>query len=81
MAEAVVAPLRPRLLDLAGASAYLSLDPGYLRALIKQGQLARVPVRLGPDRRGRRADGYLRRVLVDVADLDRLVETWKRSAP
>jgi hypothetical protein len=76
-AEHSVAPLRPRLLTLDAAAAYLSLDPGYLRGLIKQGQLARIQVRLGPDRRGRRADGVLRRILVDVADLDALVARWK----
>jgi hypothetical protein len=72
-----VAPLRPRLLDLDGAAAYLGLRPWNVRELVRAGTLARVSVPLGPDRRGRRADGNLRRVLVDVVDLDRLVDTWK----
>jgi hypothetical protein len=76
-----VAPLRPRLLDLEGAATYLGLRPWNVRELIARGSLPRVAVLLGPDRRGRRAEGRLRRILVDVADLDRLVDAWKATPP
>jgi hypothetical protein len=75
-----VLPLRPRLVDLAGAAAYMVVKPWHVRDLIRSGALARVSVPLGPDRRGRRADGRLRRVLVDVDDLDQLVAAWKVDA-
>jgi hypothetical protein len=75
-----VAPLRARLLDLDGAARYLALKPWHVRDLIRTGALARVSVPLGPDRRGRRANGRLRRVLVDVEDLDCLVAMWKAGS-
>ena len=76
-AGGLVAPLRPRLVDLEGAAAYLAVKPWNVRELIRLKLLPRVAVPLGPDRRGRRADGRLRKVLIDVADLDRLVDAWK----
>jgi hypothetical protein len=75
-----VAPLRPRLVGLDVAALYLAVKPWHVRDLIRLGILPRVAVPLGPDRRGRRADGRLRKVLVDVADLDRLIEAWKVGA-
>jgi hypothetical protein len=60
---------------------YLGIKPWDLRALIRIGALTPVRVALGPDRRGRRADGQLRRVLVDLRDLDALVDAWKAGAP
>jgi hypothetical protein len=62
-----------------GQAGYLALKPWHIRDLIRLGVLARVTVPLGPDRRGRRADRRLRRVLVDVRDLDFLVDTWKNA--
>jgi hypothetical protein len=32
---------------------------------------------LPPDRRGRRQDGKLRKLLFDLRDLDELIEVWK----
>jgi len=65
-------PLAPRLLDVAGAAAYLSLKPGTIRALVHGGVLRRVRIPL-PDH------GELRRVLLDRSDLDRLVEVSKEA--
>lgn len=60
----------PRLLDLESAGAYLGVSPWTVRHLIAAGTLARVRIPL-PNR------GELRKVLLDRADLDRLVEAWK----
>jgi hypothetical protein len=60
----------PRLLDVESAAAYLSLKPGTIRGLVHGGVLRRVRIPL-PDH------GELRRVLLDRAALDRLVEVWK----
>jgi hypothetical protein len=61
----------PRLLDIAGAAAYLGgISPWTIRDLIANGTLKRVRVPL-PN------GGELRRVLLDREDLDRLVTSWK----
>lgn len=66
----------PRLLDVAAAAAYLGgLSVPTVRALIADGVIP--AVRLPALRR--RGEG-MRRVLVDVRDLDRLIESWKESA-
>lgn len=64
----------PRLLDVHGAAAYLSVSTWTLRQLVSRGVLRRVliPVANGRD---------LRKVLLDREDLDRLVEAWKEQAP
>ena len=62
--------LAPRLLDVESAAIYLSVKPGTVRGLVHGGVLRRVRIPL-PDH------GELRRVLLDRADLDRLVEAWK----
>lgn len=62
--------LAPRLLDVDRAAVYLSLKPGTIRGLVHGGVLRRVRIPL-PDH------GELRRVLLDRADLDRLVDAWK----
>ncbi len=56
----------PRLLDLPGAAAYLSLSPRFVRVLVERGDL--VSVRIG------------RRLLFDVQDLDQLVQRWKAES-
>jgi len=65
----VVAQVR-RLLDLAGAAAYLSVSPWTVRDLDAAGVLKRVRVPL-------RNAGELRKVLYDREDLDRLITQWK----
>lgn len=60
----------PRLLDLGGAAAYLSVSPWTIRDMLSAGTLSRVLV---PGGNGRE----LRKLLFDRADLDRLVDTWK----
>lgn len=67
---ASVGTLTPRLLDLEGAAAYLGLSTWTIRDLLDNGTLQRVRV---PLPRGRE----LRRVLVDVRDLNRLVDQAK----
>lgn len=65
-------PIQPRVLDVRSAATYLSLSPWSIRCLIANGTLRRVRVAL-PN------GGEMRKVLVDRADLDRLVETWKEQ--
>ena len=67
----------PRLLGLDDAARYLSVNPWLLRELIAAGAIRRVEISLPPDRRGRRALGVVRKVLLDVRDLDALVERAK----
>jgi len=67
-----IAPLAPRLLDLAAAACYLSVSPWVVRDLEHAGKLRRVRLDLG------KRD--VRRVLYDVADLDALVDNSKESA-
>lgn len=59
----------PRLLDLGMAARYLGdLAPRTIRGLLGRGLLHQVHI------------PGLRRTLIDRADLDRLVETWKDPA-
>jgi excisionase family DNA binding protein len=64
----------PRLLDLPGAAAYLSVSVWTLRDMLAAGTLraVRLPGAGGRD---------LRRVLIDARDLDALVEISKEAAP
>jgi hypothetical protein len=67
----------PRLLPLPAAAWYLGISLFSLRDVVKSDGLRPVPVPLPPDRRGRRQDGQLRKLLFDVRDLDQLIEAWK----
>lgn len=69
-ADPVVLP--PRLLDVAGAARYLSISPSRLRTLVWSGMLRRVRVPL-PN------GGEMRKILLDMRDLDVLVERWKED--
>jgi hypothetical protein len=64
-----VAPIPPRVLDLAGAAAYLGVSPWVIRDLEHAGRLQRVRLDLG-----RR---QVRKLLYDVRDLDALIERAK----
>jgi hypothetical protein len=68
-----VAPVSPRLLDRAGAARYCAVAADTIDRLIAAGTLR--PVRL-PNGQG----GDLRRVLLDRADLDRLIDSMKAEA-
>ena len=70
---AAAAGLPPRLLDVGGAAAYLNVSSWSIRDLIASGRLPRVRLPLGGDRE-------LRRLLVDVRDLDNLVDVAKETA-
>ena len=59
-----------RLLDLPSAAAYLACSTWTLRDLVAAGTLRRVRVPLP-------GGSELRKVLLDRADLDRLIEAWK----
>ncbi len=62
----------PRLLDLAGAAAYLGISKSAVRHLVNGGHLSRVllpPISL--------SQGRLDRFLVDKAELDAMVERSK----
>jgi hypothetical protein len=63
-------PLQPRLLDLRAAGFYSGLSYWTVRDLVNAGTLPRVRVPL-PN------GGEVRRVLVERADLDRLLDAWK----
>jgi hypothetical protein len=70
---AAVAPIAPRLLDVAGAARYLSVADDTVRDLDSRGVLRRVRLPGAGDR-------DLKRVLFDREDLDRLIETRKDEA-
>lgn len=71
--EAVsVSRVAARLVDAEGAAMYLAISPRTIRALITEGVIpvVRPPAVL---RRGE----CLRRILIDLLDLDALIERWK----
>ncbi len=66
----------PRLLDLDGAAAYLSISKSAVRHLVSGGHLSRVLLpRISPSQQGR-----LDRFLVDKTELDAMVERSKELA-
>jgi len=66
-----VAPITPRLLDVAGTAAYLGgIAEDSVRDLDARGVLRRVRLPGAGDR-------DMRRCLYDVRDLDALIEAWK----
>jgi len=67
-----IVPCHPRLLNLHDAAIYLGLSQFTVRELEQQGVLSRVRIPL-------RNHGELRKVLLDKADLDRLIEAWKEG--
>lgn len=73
IADAVAAKLEPKsarkLYDLKAAGEYLSLPPRSVYKLIREGKIPRVKL-----------SEEARRVLVDVADLDRAIEKAKQLA-
>jgi hypothetical protein len=62
-----------RLMDLHGAAAYLGISYWSLRDLVAAGEIPTVQPPAPTGRKGQR----LRRVIVDIRDLDALIETWK----
>ena len=70
----VSAILSPRLVDRAGAAAYLAVSKETLDRLIQTGKLhvCRLPVERG--KHGRGVNGSNRRVLLDLREIDRLIE-------
>jgi excisionase family DNA binding protein len=73
LAEAVAAKLQPKsprkLYDLKAASVYLGLPPRSVYKLIRNGKIPRVKL-----------SEEARRVLIDVADLDRIIDRAKELA-
>ena len=69
-AVAPQASVLPRLLDLHGTAAYLSLSDWTVRALEFNGILPRVRVPVNEQK-------DMRKLLFDRLDLDRLVDSWK----
>jgi len=65
--------LPPRVLDLQGAAAYLSVSLRTVERLVAAGTLRRVRVPLPNDA------GELRKTLVDRQDLDDLVRAWRET--
>ena len=74
-----VAPGWPRLLDVRQAAAYLNVSPWTLREFINDGSIPTVrlprPHTVRMRKRGAISD-TVRRLLIDRADLDTLVERW-----
>jgi hypothetical protein len=80
----------PRLMSLELAAVYVGLSPAMLREYINDGSL-RVTRPIRPQthraygiRAGRRtrravASDVVRRLLVDIRDLDRLVDQWRQD--
>ncbi len=73
-----VDPVQPRLLDLAGAAAYMAVSPWTIRQWEGEGALPRVRILL-PVTNKRRA-GECRKLLFDREDLDQLIERSTESA-
>ena len=69
-----LAPVHPRLLDLHATAAYLGVSEWTIRDLEGAGVLPRVRLPL-PNHK------ELRKILFDVHDLDRLIDTWKEQIP
>ena len=72
LAMQAIAPVHPRLLDLHGTAAYLGVSAWTIRDLESAGVLLRVRLPL-PNRK------ELRKILFDIQDLDRLIDTWKEE--
>jgi len=66
----------PRLLSVEAAAQYLSVSSWSIRDYIASGRLPAVHLP-APRGQGR----TIRRVLIDRADLDALVDAWKERAP
>jgi hypothetical protein len=65
-------PLARRLVDDKFAADFLGLSRSQFRALVSAGRIPRVVVPAEDDR-------PLRRLLVDIEDLNRLIAAWKRT--
>ena len=73
----------PRLLSVEQAGQYLGVSVWTIREFINDGSIKAVPLPRPETlrQRERRALGdTVRRLLIDRADLDELVESWKRRA-
>ncbi len=69
-AQQAMAPIPPRLLDLAGAASYLCVSKWTVRDLEAAGILPRIRIPLP-------RQGELRKLLFDRVDLDHLIDAWK----
>lgn len=67
--------LGPRLLDVHGAAAYLSVSAWTIREMVAAGRLRRVLIP------GAKNGHNLRKVLLDRQDLDHFIEAWKEPVP
>jgi hypothetical protein len=67
----------PRLVDMAGAAAYISTSRDTVERLVNTGRLpiVKLPVERAANGSGRA--GVCRRVLIDVRDLDRIIDASK----
>lgn len=69
---AAVGTLQPRLLDISGLAAYLSISEWSARDLVSRGVIPRVSIPLGSK--------DFRRVVVDRQSVDALLEQWREPA-
>jgi hypothetical protein len=69
---AAVGTLQPRLLDIPGLAAYLSISQWSARDLVSRGVIPRLSIPLGSK--------DFRRVVVDRQSVDVLLERWREPA-
>ena len=79
-AVGIAVSVSPRLVDLHAAATYLGVSFWTVRDYVLQGLIATVELPALRPREGERRRRGLRRVVVDVRDLDVFVERRKRRA-
>lgn len=78
MSKSPVPTTSRRLLSVEAAAVYLGLSKGSVPALISRGTLCPVPL---PPVRGERSVRRMKRVLLDIGDLDTFIDHYKQIKP
>ena len=78
VSDAAWARIEPRLFDRMGAARYLAVSADTIDRLIHSGAVSVVRLPVERHRRtGRGVPGTTRRILIDRAELDELIVTWR----
>jgi len=77
---APAASVAPRLVDIEGAAKYLGISYWVARDYIASGKIQTVTLPGMKPREGERPKRSLRRILIDIRDLDKFVDDAKASA-